>query len=634
MEANQDLIDQLRAENAALRAENSTLRDQLSSSEAERSQVQAELSALTDASHVLREDRDQLQSKVDQLQATVNRLTDMVWGRRSEKRRYAEGQQTLFSLQLSLEELAERREEIITADEVLDEAAERELLAKLLARRKRRREQRLEERGREEFPEHLERRYVKLDLDEEVKQGLVLLDVKKFEQMCFERPHVYIKVIERYEYVRPGQPDAGVFAEPTPLTILPRVKYDFSVIAAALSMKLNFHQPTYRQQDIFAQAGFSLSRSTLNDLFNYSVVVVEALFDEMWRRLLAQPIILGDDTRVRLLTRGALSDEQLEKLSKRSNSSSGRGPPGSVTSYAWLYTGLDGMAPYNIFHWSLTHEDCWIDQHLETFRGVFVGDATGPNARLEQRSNGRLIHAGCNAHARREFTFAEKTHPNEAAKAVTYYALLNEIEERGKLVSDAQRLELRQREAVPIWNAFRQWLDSDSLKLVLPKSPLGKALTYLRNQWDSLQRYLQDPRLPIDNNQSEQTIRPFVIGRRNWTFLGHPDAAAGRLKLFSIASSAHRHHVMLHDYFEEVLAKLAHAQQKDPTLLQPGSDYLQALLPDNWAQANPTLVRHDRREEREDVAEATRIRRLQRRLEERQREQSQAADQQAPTQAG
>ena len=93
---------------------------------------------------------------------------------------------------------------------------------------------------------------------------------------------------------------------------------------------------------------------------------------------------------------------------------------------------------------------------------------------------------------------------------------------------------------------------------------------------------------------------------------------------------------MLHDYFEDILAKLAHAQQKDPTLLQPGSDYLQALLPDNWAQANPTLVRHDRREEREDVAEATRIRRLQRRLEERQRqrEQSQAADQQAPTQAG
>ena len=80
-------------------------------------------------------------------------------------------------------------------------------------------------------------------------------------------------------------------------------------------------------------------------------------------------------------------------------------------------------------------------------------------------------------------------------------------------------------------------------------------------------------------------------------------------------SSAHRHHVMLHEYFEDILAKLAHAQQKKPTLLQPGSDYLQALLPDNWAQANPTLVRRDRREDRtailmETVEELQRFSRL------------------------
>jgi hypothetical protein len=98
------------------------------------------------------------------------------------------------------------------------------------------------------------------------------------------------------------------------------------------------------------------------------------------------------------------------------------------------------------------------------------------------------------------------------------------------LIDGVDLVEFRQREAVPIWNAFRHWIDSDALKGILPKSPLGKAL----------QRYLVDARLPIDNNQSERTIRPFVIGRRNWTFLGHPQAAPGRLKLFSIASSAHR----------------------------------------------------------------------------------------------
>ena len=135
--------------------------------------------------------------------------------------------------------------------------------------------------------------------------------------MCFERPRVYVEVIERYLYVKAGCPDAGVIAPPAPLGILPGVKYDFSVIAAVLSMKLNFHQPTYRQQDIFAQVGYAISRSTLNDLFNYSALVVEPFFDEMWRTLLRQSILLGDDTRVRLLTRGALTDEEIVKLQKR-----------------------------------------------------------------------------------------------------------------------------------------------------------------------------------------------------------------------------------------------------------------------------------------------------------------------------
>ena len=108
---------------------------------------------------------------------------------------------------------------------------------------------------------------------------MVLLDVKVFERLRFERPRIYVEVINRHLYVRPGEPDAGVIAPPAPLGILPGVKYDFSVIAAALSMKLNFHQPTYRQQDMFAQAGYFPSRSTLNDWFNYSVIVIEPLFD-------------------------------------------------------------------------------------------------------------------------------------------------------------------------------------------------------------------------------------------------------------------------------------------------------------------------------------------------------------------
>jgi len=619
---NEKLIEQLRAENAALRQENTTLdqacttlREQLATTESERAQAQAELSTLTDAAQVLQSDRESLRNKVTELQAAVDRLTNMLWGRRSEKR-VNTNHPTLFDLQLTTEELSAEQQAIITAEELLSEAAKKKLLEELLRRRKARQQRRLQERGREEFPEHLERRHITLDLDEADKKDLELLEEKIFERLRFERPKIYVEVVHRHTYVRRGDPDAGVFAPPAPLGILPGVKYDFSVIAAALSMKLNFHMPTYRQQDYFAHAGYFPSRSTMNDWFNYAVLVIDPLFAQMWRLLLQQPVVLGDDTRVRLLTRGALDDEQTEKVNERSSAKSRDGPaPGSVTSYVWLYTSQNGSAaPYDIFHWSLTHEDRWIDSHLETFHGIFVGDAAGPNARLEQRSGGRIVHAACNSHARREFLGAEKTHPQEAAKALAFYKLLYDVETRSQLIDGVDLLDVRQREAVPIWTAFDKWMESDALKGVLPKSSLGQALGYMKNHRVALRRYLYDASLPIDNNQSEQTIRPFVISRRNWTFLGHPLAAPGRLKLFSIASSAHRHGLMVHDYFEDILQKLAHAQQREPELLQPGSDYLQGLLPDRWAQANPASVSHERRKEREAVAENKHIRFLQRQL--------------------
>ena len=98
------------------------------------------------------------------------------------------------------------------------------------------------------------------------------------------------------------------------------------------------------------------------------------------------------------------------------------------------------------------------------------------------------------------------------------------------------------------------------------------------------------------------------MGSRSWTLLGHPQAATGRLKLFSIVSSAHRHHWIVQDYLTDVLAKLAHARQREPHLLQPGSDYLQSLLTDRWAQAHPQSVCQERREEQELVAERKQIR--------------------------
>jgi transposase len=396
----------------------------------------------------------------------------------------------------------------------------------------------------------------------------------------------------------------------------------FSVIAAIGAMKFAFHMPTYRQQDWFGQYGWFPSRSTVNELINYAVATIGPLHQQMWHLLLRQPILLGDDTHLRGLLRGALDKEQLETLGKRSRfrqaiDNGQTISAGSARSYAWLYTGLDGFAPYNVFHWSLVHQNAVIDGHLATYRGTFVGDACGANARLEQRSGGRIVHASCNAHARREFVKAESNDPILASQGISFYRQLYDVEERAKTLDAAARRELRQRDAVPIWNRMEQWLASDAANRVLPRSAIGEALGYMRNQWTALRRYLGDGNIPIDNDQSERTIRPLVVGRGNWLFLGHPDAAPGRMQMYSVVSSAHRHHLVIEDYLEDVLHKLADAEQRHPADLALDSTYLFDLLPDRWALAHPKSVRKGRIEEREDVRDAKRLRRTRARIEAR-----------------
>lgn len=197
------------------------------------------------------------------------------------------------------------------------------------------------------------------------------------------------------------------------------------------------------------------------------------------------------------------------------------------------------------------------------------------------------------AAARREFGKAEASEPILSAQALSLYRQLYDVEERGKTRDAVGLLEPRQREAVPIWSRFDRWLNSEPVQRRLPQSPFGQAVRYMRNHWAALQRYLSDSRIPIDNSATEQDLRPLTVGRSNWKFLGHPQAAAGRLQLIGITSSATRNHLILHDYLEDVLPKLADAAQHHPHDLQLGSAYLCDLLPDRWAAARPQSVCHE-----------------------------------------
>ena len=130
-----------------------------------------------------------------------------------------------------------------------------------------------------------------------------------------------------------------------------------------------------------------------------------------------------------------------------------------------------------------------------------------------------LTHVGCMAHARRKFSEAVKAQGKNKKRGKAHRGLaliqkLYRVEKQARRLNPEERYARRQQQARPVLDDLRSWLD-DTLPLVPPTSATGKALNYLHREWDKLIHYLDDGRLEIDNNGAENTIRPFVVGRKN-----------------------------------------------------------------------------------------------------------------------
>jgi transposase len=162
---------------------------------------------------------------------------------------------------------------------------------------------------------------------------------------------------------------------------------------------------------------------------------------------------------------------------------------------------------------------------------------------------------------------------------------LYDIEDRARDFTPAARQALRERESVPILDRIENYL-AELKDRILPKSAMGKAVTYARNQWAALRRYTTDGRLTIDNNVSERTLRLQAIGRRNWTFLGSAAAGPRAAVLFTILAGAKRHRLEPWAYLRDVVLKLS-----------AGETDLESLLPDRWAASHPEHVLQHRLDE-------------------------------------
>ena len=142
---------------------------------------------------------------------------------------------------------------------------------------------------------------------------------------------------------------------------------------------------------------------------------------------------------------------------------------------------------------------------------------------------------------------------------------------RTPLEADTVRLSLRQAKSVPLLETIKEWLDKEQ-KLVLPRSPMAQAITYTLNQWEALNVYTTQGYLNIDNNAAERALKRVAIGRKNWLFAGHDEAAKSAAILITLIASAERHGVDPQAYLTGVLARIA----------ATSISQLERFLPERW----------------------------------------------------
>jgi transposase len=352
------------------------------------------------------------------------------------------------------------------------------------------------------------------------------------------------------------------------------------LVAFVVVSKFADHLPLYRLEDILTRHGVYLSRSTLCDWVKNAAAVFEPLAELQKSLVLQSPIVWTDDTPVTVL-KGQLG--------------------GSSTGRFWVYIG-DADHPYSVYDFTMSRSRDGPAAFLNNYRGFLQADAYGGYDGIFLGSAGGIVEVACWAHARRKFFEARSNAPREANQVLEWIRQLYDIEDRARDFAPEERQALRQREAVPILDKIEKYLDDLSVR-ILPKSALGKALTYARNQRAALRQYVSDGRLTIDNNVSERTLRLQAVGRKNWEFLGSEKAGARAAVLFTILAGAKRHRLEPWAYLHDVLLRLS-----------TGETDLESLLPDRWAASHPEHVLEHRLDESRRKAARQRARRQRRRV--------------------
>jgi transposase len=334
--------------------------------------------------------------------------------------------------------------------------------------------------------------------------------------------------------------EEGVKTAAGPDRVIEKGQLGVGFLAHTLVERFGNHMPYHRLEKKYASEGLDLSRTVLWRSAHRCAELLEPIYEQMKREVLASPAIHTDDTPVTL-----------------QDSKDG----GRRQARVWIYRNLEGL---QVFDFTESRSRDGPVAFFGDYQGYIIADAyPGYDAFFGPE---KATEVACWAHARRKYVDAEATDPELAKGAVQRIGELYGIERRAKPLEPGAVAELRQREAIPLLEALLDWLTVSRTK-VLDKSPMGRAIDYTLSNWRALTRYPEDGRLPIDNNAAERSLRQVAVGRKNWMFIGNANGGRTAAVVYSLIASAKAIGVDPRMYVRDVLLRIAH--ENDVTTLTP-----------------------------------------------------------------
>ena len=302
----------------------------------------------------------------------------------------------------------------------------------------------------------------------------------------------------------------------------PVIKGSFAspeAIAHIMCQKFVMSSPLYRQEAEWNRNGIMLSRQTMSNwLIRATEDWLEPIYCALREIICSHTVLHADETTLQVLREP--------------------GKTAQSKSYMWLYrTSGDTKHPIVLYEYQPDRRAKRPAEFLKGFKGYLHTDGYEGYHSLPDD----VIIVGCWSHVRRKFDEAlkvlsekDRTDSN-AARGKRYCDKLFDLERSFADMTLDERLQKRQELSKPVMDEFYAWLTNLN---VIPKTPIGVAANYALKQRKYLERYVLDGRLEISNNRAERSIKPFVIGRKNFLFANTPRGAKASAVMFSIIETA------------------------------------------------------------------------------------------------